>query len=56
MVGHEPHCRDVGEGGLPNGAGAEESEGPHQFSHSLTCLGKAPSFPVPESQICVSAQ
>lgn len=29
MVGHEPRCRDVGEGGPPNGAGAEESEGPH---------------------------
>lgn len=56
MVEHEPRCCDVGEGGLPNGAGAEESEGPHQFSHRLTCPGKAPGLPEPESQICVSAQ
>ena len=28
MVEHEPRCCDVGEGGLPNGAGAEESGSP----------------------------
>lgn len=56
MVGREPHCHDVGGGGLPNGAGAAEREGPHQLSHGLTCPGKAPGFPVPESQICLSAQ